>query len=519
MLFSSNVFIFYFLPASLIGYQLLSRFGRPALLGWLTLTSLFFYGFWNPVYLILLFASILMNFGFSSRIGEGRAEVSQSRWLTMGIVANLLLLVYFKYLFPVLNFFHLHGLIRHGFAEVVLPLGISFFTFTQIAYLIDLRQGIAKRQGLLPYSVFVTFFPHLIAGPIIHPRELMPQLDEGRIGGLRLNDVALGASWFILGLAKKVLIADRIAPLADVLYAHPRSAGFATAWLGSLCYAMQLYFDFSGYSDMALALAKMFSIDFPINFNSPFKAPGIIEFWQRWHMTLSRYLNEYLYTPILRWVNGRRMDRGKKVTRKAAATLEGFAEMMAFPALLTMFIAGIWHGAGFQFIVFGTLQGVYLTVNHGWRVLTPRGSAWHERVPAPLMVVLTFLSFLVSLVFFRSRDVHDAMYVLGTMTGFHGLGPGFRSFEYLGEMPSISRFLFSPSLTMAVLAVCFFIVWALPNTQEILGQTGKDHVFMPSILPGFRWRISAAWSLGLGLLFCVVILLLDASTRFLYFQF
>lgn len=234
MLFSSSIFIFLFLPASLAGYWLLARFGRMALLTWLSVISLFFYGYWNPKYLLLLGGSILMNFLVSLMLEPGRPEPSRSRWLVMGIVANLGLLMYYKYLFPLLNFFHAHGVLGRGFANVMLPLGISFFTFTQIAYLIDLRQDIAKRQGIIPYTVFATFFPHLIAGPIIHPRELMPQLEEGRIHGLRADDMALGMTWFVMGLAKKVLIADRVAPLADVLYAHPASAGFVTTWLAAI---------------------------------------------------------------------------------------------------------------------------------------------------------------------------------------------------------------------------------------------------------------------------------------------
>ena len=209
----------------------------------------------------------------------------------------------------------------------------------------------------------------------------MPQLDSDRIHGLRADDVALGFTWFILGLGKKVLIADRIAPLADVLYAHPHSAGLTLSWLGALAYAMQLYFDFSGYSDMAVGLARMFSLDFPLNFDSPYKAHGIIEFWQRWHMTLSRYLNEYLYTPSLRWINARRMDRGKKVSRKAAATPEGFFEMVFIPTMWTMGIAGIWHGAGPQFCIFGLLQASsWSSITHG---VTPRRAAHASMTSSP----------------------------------------------------------------------------------------------------------------------------------------
>jgi D-alanyl-lipoteichoic acid acyltransferase DltB (MBOAT superfamily) len=519
MLFSSNYFIFFFLPASLLGYQLLSRFGRTALLTWLALVSLFFYAWWNPTYLLLLVASIVLNFLFSRLLGPKSNVNARSRWLFAAIAANLLLLMWFKYLFPLLNFFHRYGLIRHGFADVLLPLGISFFTFTQIAYLIDLRQGIAKQQGLLPYTVFVTFFPHLIAGPIIHPREMMPQLEADRMGSLRSDDMALGLSWFILGLGKKVLIADRMAPLADVLYAHPGSFGFTGAWFGVICYSLQLYFDFSGYSDMALGLARMFSIEFPLNFDSPYKAPSIIEFWQRWHMTLSRYIAEYLFTPILRAVNSRRIDAGKKVTRKAQGTFEGFVQMIFFPMMTAMFIAGIWHGAGAQFLIFGLLHGFYLVVNHAWRLLTPKSSSLHAKLPVSLSVLITFLCAVVGQIFFRANGVRDAMYILGTMAGAHGIGPQFNGNSLLQEIPRTSVFLTKFTTAAAAIAACFVIVWGMPNTQEILGQLTRDTVRLPSLLSRLMWRPSAAWSLALMVLFCLSILMLDTSTRFLYFQF
>jgi alginate O-acetyltransferase complex protein AlgI len=519
MLFSSNSFIFLFLPASLLGYQLLSRFGRSALLAWLTFISLFFYGWWNPAYLILLVGSIILNFFFASLIGRASKEEIRSRWLAVAIICNLLLLMWFKYLFPLLNFFHRYGLIHHPFEGVLLPLGISFFTFTQISYLIDLRQGIAKQQSLLPYSVFVTFFPHLIAGPIIHPREIMPQLEEGRLGGLRSDDMALGFTWFILGLGKKVLIADRIAPLADVLYAHPAGFGLGATWLGVICYTMQLYFDFSGYSDMALGLARMFSIEFPLNFDSPYKARSIIEFWQRWHITLSRYLADYLYTPIVREINSRRMEAGKKVSRKAQATIEGFLPMVFFPLMATMFIAGIWHGAGLQFMIFGLLHGVYLVINHAWRLLTPKGHRLHGRLPIPVSVAITFVGVVVGQIFFRANGVHDAFYLLGTMIGAHGIGPSLHGNPLLQEIPRTSLFLTRSITAVAACALCFLIVWGTPNTQEILGQLARDEVRLPSLLPRLKWRSTFAWSLAVTVFFCLSILMLDTSTRFLYFQF
>ena len=518
MLFSSNAFLFLFLPVVLVGYQLLSRFGRTTLLSWLTLASLFFYGYWNPVYLLLLGASIVVNFLFSLKVSTGESESGRSAWLTAAIVLNLALLMYYKYLFPFLNFFHTHHVLPRGFADVALPLGISFFTFTQIAYMIDVRQGIAKRQSFIPYSVFVTFFPHLIAGPIIHPRELMPQLDEGRIGPLRSENLAVGLTWFIMGLGKKVLIADRISPLADALYAHPTSAGLATSWIGALVYSMQVYYDFSGYSDMALGLARMFGIEFPLNFHSPYKCQSIIEFWQHWHMTLSRYLNEYLYTPIQRNTIKRRRAAGKSSNRAVVATPEGFMALVVYPTATTMLIAGIWHGAGLQFMAFGLLNGLFLVINHGWRALTPSGSRWNEVVPAPVMIVLTFLSVVATHIFFRAASVHDGLYVMGTMTGFHH-GPAFADFPYLSEIPNTSPFFHSLNSAILTIGLCFFIAWAMPNTQEMLGTLPKDAVRMPSILPRLYWRMSPAWTVGILLLFCFSLLLLDAGGSFLYFQF
>ena len=520
MLFSSGTFIFLFLPVSLLGYQLLSYAGRRALLVWLAITSLFFYGYWNPKYLLLLTSSILLNFIFSQFIGrETSDERSRSRSLITAITANLLLLMWFKYLFPLLGFFTEHGWINHGFGDVLLPLGISFFTFTQIAYLIDLRQGVAKKQDLLTYTVFVTFFPHLIAGPIIHPREIMPQLEEDRIGGLKVYDLSLGFSWFVLGLAKKVLIADRVAPLANALYDHTTAFGFTATWLGCLCYALQLYFDFSGYSDMALGLARMFSIQFPLNFDSPYKSSSVIVFWTRWHMTLSRYLAEYLYTPILRNVNSRRMDAGKKVSRKAQATLGGFVPMVFYPLMMTMFIAGVWHGAGMQFIMFGVLHGAYLVVNHAWRLFTPKGHPLHNKLPKPVSVFITFIAVLVGQVFFRANGMKDALYVLATMMGLHGTGSSFAANFWIQEIGRDSQFLKSPTPAALVVTGCFFIVWGLPNTQEILGQISGEEVRLPSLLPNLNWRPTILWSLSLAVLFFISMVMLNSNAKFLYFQF
>ena len=519
MLFSSSVFIFCFLPVVLLGFQLFSRYGRVALFSWLSAASYFFYAYWNPRYLILLVASILLNFCFSRLIVRANR---QNHVLALAIAANLSILVWFKYLFPALNFFSGAGLFDHHWQNVVLPLGISFFTFTQIAYLIDLKQGVAEKQDLVSYSLFVSFFPHLIAGPIIHHSEMMPQFAAQRTRGLRVDDVALGWTWFVLGLAKKVLIADRIAPLADGLYDRPHAFGFMATWLGVLAYAMQLYFDFSGYSDMALGLARMFSIRFPFNFNSPYKATNIIDFWQRWHMTLTRYLTLYLYNPIAMQVTRRRIAAGKKTSKKASRTLNGFFEMICWPVTFTMFLAGVWHGAGLQFIVFGMLHAFYLSVNHAWRVFVPAESRWQKLLPAPVGVVITFLAVLVGQIYFRAANCSDAAWVMGSLCRLHGKGPTLaqaaESVSY--RFPNImTHWLTSPLPTAAFLVICFLIVWTMPNTQEILGQVPDSETRTAPLLGLISWRPSLAWATCTGLVLLCALVVLDSSSTFLYFQF
>jgi D-alanyl-lipoteichoic acid acyltransferase DltB (MBOAT superfamily) len=514
MLFSSNVFIFLFLPAVLIGYQLLARFGRVAVFGWLSLTSLFFYGYWNPKYLFLLLGSIALNFAASRAIATAQSDRGKSAWLTAAVVANLALLGWFKYLFPLLGFFHGVGWLSRDYGRVLLPLGISFFTFTQIAYLIDLKQEMAEAQDLLSYVLFVTFFPHLIAGPIIHHSEMMPQFTAQRHSSLRADDMAVGTTWFLMGLGKKVLIADRFGPIADSLYRGPQSFGAAASWVGVLSYAIQLYYDFSGYSDMALGLARMFSLTFPVNFNSPYKATNIIDFWQRWHMTLTRYLNLYLYNPLALAMSRRRIKAGKKASKKAQKTLEGFSQLIALPLVTTMFLAGVWHGAGLQYILFGLAHAVYLSVNHAWRTFVAEDSPWQRLLPAPVGVLLTFGCVLIGQIFFRAPDASSAFYVLGTLVGLHPGG----GLEAFGIMATPSRFVRSGPQVALYIAVAFAIFWALPNTQEILGQV-EESERSPSVAGWLRWQPNLLWAVAAIALMGAVLPMINASTSFLYFQF
>lgn len=506
MLFNSPQFLFFFLPIAVLGFAVLARFGRTAVVGWLALISLVFYAYWRIDFLALLAGSIVVNYACSRLLWRYRErQRAQRLMLTLGVIANLGALAYFKYLFPLLHFATEALGLPLMMGGVILPLGISFFTFTQIAYLVDLSQDSAEPQDFVSYVLFVTFFPHLIAGPILHHSEIMPQFARGRDFSLKWKDVALGLSWFVLGLGKKVLIADRFAPHADAAFASASDLTLIGAWIGVLNYALQLYFDFSGYSDMAIGLARMFSIEFPYNFDSPYKAGAIIEFWSRWHMTLTRYLTLYLYNPFAMWINRRRSGAGKSNSRKAQRTIAGFTSLVALPTVLTMFIAGVWHGAGLQFLVFGLLHGAYLTINHAWRFFRREGALLTRIISStPVGVLLTFSAVIVGQIFFRAESTHQALQVLGGLTGRNGVGV--RALQTMNP---------HGFLVFAMLPV----VWCFPNTQEILGRTAT---IRPNIFGSARWELwrpNLVWAGGLGALFVGVLWYMTDTSAFLYFQF
>jgi alginate O-acetyltransferase complex protein AlgI len=504
MLFNSPEFLFVYLPLVLAGFAVAGRFGRTPVVVWLAVASVAFYGYWRPAFLFLLLGSIIVNYFCAHLLWRYRERPGLQRAvLIAGITANLGALAYFKYLFPALHFISDTLELQWDVGSVILPLGISFFTFTQIAYLLDLAEGAAEPQDFSSYVLFVTFFPHLIAGPILHHREIMPQFAADRDFSLKVNDVALGLSWFILGLCKKVLIADHLAPSADAGFANPAALSTAAGWLTAVNYALQLYFDFSGYSDMAIGLARMFSIELPLNFDSPYKASSIIDFWSRWHMTLTRYLTLYLYNPISVWINRRRVGAGKPAGRKALKTLSGFASLVALPTLTTMFIAGIWHGAGLQFLIFGVLHGTYLTVNHAWRVLRTEGSLLSRVISwYPVSVLLTLLAVMVGQIFFRATSAHDAVQLLAVLCGAGN-----------NTAPSV----IGPHAYLALLLLP--VIWLCPNTQEIMGQTKE---IRPNIFAAggwVLWRPSLTWAAGLGIALTAVLWYLTNTSSFLYFQF
>lgn len=387
LLFNSYEFMFLFLPMTFAGFFYLGHKGKKDLATlWLVLASFFFYGYWDVRYLPLLFGSICFNYLVGRKL-----ELCNSHkgWLVFGIVVNVLLLGYFKYT----DFFlgtvnDVAGDNLFELPHIVLPLGISFFTFTQTAYLVDAYRGEAKNQSFLTYCEFVTIFPHLIAGPIINHKEMIPQFVADKTFRINYDNIALGVTIFTFGLFKKVVIADKLAIWANGVFSHTASLSCVEAWIGALGYSLQLYFDFSGYSEMAIGLALMFNLKMPVNFNSPYQALSIIDFWRRWHMTLGLWVKNYLYIPM----GGNRHGEVKKMCN----------------LFVSMLIIGLWHGAGWTFIIWGGLHGMLLMINHAWRktcINLPKVVNWG----------MTFLCVVICWVFFRAGSFNEAMSVLRSM--------------------------------------------------------------------------------------------------------
>ncbi len=351
MLFNSYTFLFLFLPFTWILFRFAcAKRVLDVALALLMIASLVFYSYWNPPFVFLILFSILFNYSWGRLIERSSQHTrTHTLWLYSGVAINLLLIAYFKYA----NF--MMSNITWLFAEewsprdIFLPLGISFFTFQQIAYLIDCSKGLAKEHAFTHYALFVTFFPQLIAGPIVRYEEIMPQFSRLRTFAMNYRNIAMGLTLLSLGLFKKVVVADTLSPWVAAAFDTHAPLTLFEAWGGVLSYTFQIYFDFSGYSDMALGLGKLFNIDLPINFNSPYKALSISDFWRRWHMTLSSFLRDYLYIPL----GGNRQGKLRRNVN----------------LMTTMLLGGLWHGASWNFVVWGGLHGAYLVVNHAYKRL------------------------------------------------------------------------------------------------------------------------------------------------------
>lgn len=515
MLFNSYAFIFLFLPVVLFGfYWFGSRERQQSAIAWLVVASLFFYGWWNPIYLILIISSMVFNYTIGTAM---LAQASKKRvLLLLGITVNLGLLGYFKYA----NFFvdSLNSLIGSSFAleKIVLPLAISFFTFQQITYLVDTYnlKGFYE-QHFLHYALFVTFFPQLIAGPIVHHREMLPQFASDTPYRLKADRLAIGITIFAIGLFKKVILADGIAIYATPVFNAAKEGvalAFFEAWGGALAYSLQLYFDFSGYSDMAIGLGWMFGVRLPLNFNSPYKATSIISFWRRWHITLSRFLRDYLYIPL----GGNRKGEVRRITN----------------VMITMLLGGLWHGAGWIFVFWGGLHGIYLVINNVWRRLFPADSAGQFR--KLFGWAITMLAVVVAWVPFRSENISAAGYILAGMGGFHGFVLPESYLGYLNHLAGLGDYLagigwkFENSLyfngikEVLALSSLLVVVTVLPNIQQLMYRYRLSFETYKGEVLGLRWiewRPSWAWALFSGGVFALAILGLTRISEFLYYQF
>ena len=517
MLFNSFAFLFAYLPIVLAGYFLLDRRAScpswrlvPAV--WLALASLFFYAWWDVRYLPLLLVSICVNYGAGRLLGAS-AGAARKRVLVVALALNLGLLAYYKYA----NFFidsvnaiaELAGaragagsLPWHGLA-IILPIGISFFTFTQIAFLVDCYRGEVREYRFIHYVLFVSYFPHLIAGPVLHHRDMMPQFADPANAHPRAANFAIGLSIFTIGLAKKVLIADNLSPLAIPVFAAGATPALIEAWIGVLAYTFQLYFDFSGYSDMAIGLSRLFGVKLPLNFNSPYKAANIADFWRRWHMTLSRFLRDYLYIPL-------------------GGSRRGVA-MRYRNLMLTMLLGGLWHGAGWTFVIWGGLHGLYLVLQQAWQRVF--GAARSRCWPA----ILTFLAVMLAWIFFRAPDVATAWDIAGALVGANGVSlprglvSHAASLAQWGLHPAFDgiRWIELAGPGLPVLLCAMLLAFKAPNTQEIffLYEPAIERIFQPAGRWAFSWRPTRRWSVGFAGLFVACIFGMNRVTEFLYFQF
>ena len=529
VLFNSYIFIFGFLPIVLAGHALLR--GSPTVfwpIAWLVVASLVYYAWWRPEYLLLLLFSVTVNFGLGKLIIDGGLSRSRARAvLTAGIIFNLCLLGYFKYAgFFVANVDDFFGA-QWVVPNIILPIGISFITFQKIAFLVDAYRGLVRNFTPLNYTFFVTFFPQLIAGPITHHSEIMPQIGPSQRRDIAA-DLAVGISIFVVGLFKKVVIADSLAIYADAGYAmlrEGRPLDHASAWVTVLCYSFQLYYDFSGYSDMAIGLARMFGFRLPVNFYSPYKSTSIIDFWRRWHITLSQFLRDYLYIPL----GGNRRGPVRRYVNLG----------------IVMLLGGLWHGANWTFVVWGAVHGLMLALNHAWRAIPFSNSFVFKTRPAERIATFTtFVAVTLAWVPFRANSLADAKtmmsYLWTNLAGRDGLASLWGSIEsQFGELkyvftltdewfrprdlwPSVlpANYLATETRPLGLLLLCLGVAtFAMPNTYQIFGRF-EPALGLPEETPyGALTRLDWRVSLIIAAMFVFSVLQLSHVSPFLYYQF
>lgn len=497
MLFTTATFICIFLPIVLAGFFGIARFSHAAAALWLFVASVFFYGYWMPEFTLLLLGSITGNFLVGSQIskltdtGDDRKRAQSKRWLVFGVAANLVLLGYYKYA----NFFIDNLNLALGFdwhvGRVILPIGISFFTFTQIAFLADAWRKGVREYKFVHYGLFVTYFPHLIAGPVLHHAQMMPQFREATTYRFNAGNFTAGLAIFALGLFKKIVLADGISPYADAIFSAADSGvspDFGEAWLGAIAYTLQLYFDFSGYSDMAIGLSWMFNVRLPFNFNSPYRATNISDFWRRWHMSLSQFLRDYLYIAL----GGNR----KGVIRR-------YANLMA-----TMVLGGLWHGASWSFIIWGFLHGLYLGVNHGFRAIC--GPVLAARLDRSRLFglaswLLTMLAVIMAWVLFRAETLRGASRILQSMVLSAQTGP-------------THALLWNAGLSLEIGGIWCALLGAMAYLAPNSNRIGDTLLAFCQARPGAGALIAGASSAAVAFML-VMNIMRDSVSAFIYFNF
>jgi alginate O-acetyltransferase complex protein AlgI len=504
MVFHSYEFIFGFLPLVYLAFVVAHRIG-----GWsaafkvLAAASVAFYAQWSLLLLVVLLGSVVFNYAAGELIMAFNSDRRAARrTLLLSVTLNLGALGYFKYSNFLIDIANQVAGTGYSHLSVFLPVGISFFTFVQIGYLVEAYNGQVERPGFGRYLLFATFFPCVTAGPLVLQREMFDQIRERDERALEARRLAVGLTMFGMGLFKKVVLADSIAPYANLVFDGVAAGGavtILTAWLGALCYALQLYFDFSGYSDMAIGLGYMFGLKLPINFDSPFKATSISEFWRRWHMTMTRLFTVFIYTPMA--MRGIRRARSRSGVRR-------FFAVTGLPALVTFLVAGAWHGAGWTFVVYGLIHGVAIATNGAWREFVK------VRLPTPLCWAMTMSVVVSGLVVFRAPDLATATTLLGSMW----LKPLFTSGAAAAVMVEIDA-----RKAVALITLLGAIVLLLPNTQQILHRHWVSSDVKPENAAReaglLAWRPSIGVSAATATAYVTALTSIGAASSFLYYQF
>jgi alginate O-acetyltransferase complex protein AlgI len=523
MLFNSFEFIFLFLPIVLVGFFQIGRQGyyRWAI-AFLLAASIFFYSWWNPANLPLFIISLVFNFGLGNAILGDLKASTKKVLLTIGITLNLLLIAYFKYADFIISSSNAIFGTQYDLLYIVLPLGISFFTFQQIAYLVDAYRGEVEKCSFFEYALFVSYFPQLIAGPLVQYKDVAFQFSNRSITRFKAENFIVGVTIFSMGLFKKVVFADTMATYATPIFKAASDGASVTlfdAWIGALAYTLQLYFDFSGYSDMAIGGARMFGLQMPLNFDSPYKSVNIVLFWRRWHITLSNFLRDYLYIPL----GGNRKGEMRRNVN----------------LMITMLLGGLWHGAGWSFVFWGGLHGAYLIINNQWRSL--RKSWGHDLQQSTwwgnsLSCLLTFVAVVVGWVFFRADSMGTALVVLKGMVGANGISLFSDLESRLGglkawgvQFDGLAPVLGSSDIRVVLLVLVglLIIVWFAPNTQQWVERYRPALHYKTSTVVSagdrfwkrLQWRPTKAWAIVSASITAVALLNLTKVSEFLYFEF